>query len=448
MHHCHVRFNNNFEIKRDGEGELLMARLKAAFWPVILVLAGGAIPTAEAAPTIQGVDAVFEGDSVLYSDSNNANVLWVAPPTSGDLALLKQESTFVSKPTCDIAASVLRRKAKFAKSIEASEEKLLDALNKQDSGDGSVTDDQINTIKKNRKYLIDSLNEIKFDPEMSESGGFYSYVASSGLANAMDVVRKKNSTKTVEPIQTKVTSIIPSLSQEGTLPALKTSDVFLNIGIPQKDQLVALADKIQIDVEVTKLGACLLAYPDVMSASSQPFKFGFIVNYEYPFLFLRHVTAEYNLLKIYERIEKSGTKNGLFKSKSYKDVVESSDLRSALNVSVVSDTALGPEEQLKLEQQARELVLNVSVGQMVGKFGEADAPGKTGAAIASEELMKACGVNIYCQGTAVGLKILDGIFGSTEQESSFKSTLNHNVKYESSTGETLPVARTISYVAD
>lgn len=425
-----------------------MVRLNAILRLAIIAVIADIGSSAHASPTIQGVDAVFEGDSVLYSDSNNTNVLWVSPPSSGTLDLSKQQSTFVSKTTCDIAASILRRKARFTDSIEKAEETLLGAIDKQQSGDASITDAQIDKLKKDRRFLINSVDEIKYDPEMLESGGLYSYVASSGLAKAMDAVRAKNPGKTVEPIQTSVTSVIPSLSQSETMPALKTSEVFLTIGIPQKDQLAALADKIQIDVEVTKLGACLLAYPDVMSSSSQPFRFGFIVNYQYPFLFLRRVTAEYNLLKVYERIEKSGTKNGLFKSKSYKDVVESSDLQSALNVRVVADTALGPEEQLKIEQQARELVLNVSVGQMVGKFGEAEAPGKTGAAIASEELTKVCGVNIYCQGTAVGLKILDGIFGSTEQESSFKSTLNNDVKYESSTGETLPVQRTISYVAN
>jgi hypothetical protein len=415
----------------------------------ILALCVYPAPIAHASPTIQGVDAVFEGDSVLYSDTNNVNVLWVSPPTSGRLVLAKQQSTFVSKTTCDIAASILRRKGKFAVAVESVEARIIAAYEKQDNGDKSVTDDQLNKLKEEQKYFAEALEKTRFDPEMSESGGFYSYIASSGLVKAMDDVRAKNPGKTVEPIQTKVTSVIPSLSQTGTLPGVKTGDVFiLPIGIPQKNQLAALADKLQIDVQLTKLGACLLAYPDVMSSSSQPFKFGFVVNYEYPFLFSRRVTAEYNLLKVYERIERSGTKGGLFSSKSYKDVIESSDLRSALNVSVISDTPLGPEMQLKLEQQARELVLNVSVSQMVGKFGEADAPGKTGAQIASEELRKVCGVNIYCQGTAAGLTILNGIFGSTSQESSFKSTLNHNVKYQSSTGETLPVSRTISYVAD
>lgn len=433
---------------RGKQGPRQMFHWKAVFGPALLASALLPCTGALSAPTIQGLNTVFEGDSVVYNETNNPNVIWVAPPTSGTLALLKQSAAFVSKPSCEMAASTLRRRVRMTQTIEKMEGDLQDALLKASSAEASGGGGQVEKIKNNLEYLYNTINSIKYDPEMMESGGFYSYVASSGLAKTMDAVRKKNIGKTVEPIHTTVTSIIPSLSKEGEGRAQRPSDIFLKIGIPEKGQLAALADRLQVDVEVTKLGACMLAFPDVMSTSSSPFRFGFIVNYEYPFLFLGQVSAEYNLTKVYERIEESGTKNGLFKSTSYSDVIESSELRSALAVKVVSDTALGPEEQLKLERHARELVLNVAVGQMVARFGEAAAPARTGAAIASEELAKACGVNVYCQGTAVGLKILDGIFGGSEQRSRFKSTLNHTIKYESSTGQTLPVARTISYVAE
>jgi hypothetical protein len=401
------------------------------------------VPPAVAAPTLDGLEVITEGDTLVYHDTEAANVLWVTPPTTGSLRLLNQEAFFVDKKTCQNAATVSSRKANYIATIVDLEDRYFELLLSKD-----VTD-----IENKKDELWSTIEELKtaeasisYSPEMAEVGGVYSYEAASHFLDAIDSVRAKNASMTVMPITTSVTSISPSLANEsGTV---EIDGLFLDVGIPNSNDLVSAVDKIQIDVTVSKLAACFLNYPDVMSSSSEPFKFGFVVNYEYPFLFKQRVTAEYNLLRVYQRIEQTKKKKRFFSSKTYASVIESTELQSDLVIKIVSEQPLGPEVLLQLERQARELVLNVAITEMVAKMKEAGVPGPTGAEIAASELSSMCGPNVYCQGAAAGLRILDGMFGGSSQSSSIKQTLDHNVSYDSQVGVALPVARTISYVSN
>lgn len=400
------------------------------------------------APTIKGVEAIFEGDSQVYSDTSNENVLWVTPETSGTLTLSHNESIFVTKDTCESASTVLRRKNRFATEIEKAEAKAFKAQDELDAGTDGVTQSDVDAIWNTVDDYENRLSRIKFDDEIYKFGGLYSYIASSSLSKNLESIRSRQPAGvTVQTIQTNVTSITPSLTTSDGAAGLTSNEIILKVGVPDDNDLAAIVDSIQIDVEMTKLGACLISFPDIMTAGAEPFKFGFVVNYEHPFLFSQNVSANYSLKKVYDRIEVIKKKKRLFKNKTLHSITESTELSSDLNVTVISDTPIGPELQLKLEQRARELVLNVAVTEMLAKFKEAGIDDKSGAQVAAEELQNACGPNPYCQGAAVGLKILDGIFGGSESRSELLQTLDHNVTYSSITGQALPVARSISYVA-
>jgi hypothetical protein len=414
--------------------------MKIAFLSGLVIIIAGQLL---AAPTIRGVNAVTEGDALVYSDSNNQNVLWVTPPSTGSLKLVSENGLFVDNNICSEIASVSKRRVAFEKQIVATTKKAFDALDRQDTGDDSVTDSYIASLWSRVDDFTTRKKAIKFDNSAYQSGGWYSYVAKSGQKALMDTVRQKNTSATVQPIQAKVTSIAFSLRKNGVLEV--KNDIVLDYGIPDTGELASPVEALQIDVNVTKLGACYLAFPEIMSTSAEPFKPSFIVNYEYPFLFAQKVTASYNLRKVYQRIETTKTKKRFFSSKTYVSVMESNELSSDLNVKVISDLPLGPLKQ-QLERQAREIVLSVAISEMVGRMKTAGHIPDSGAAIAASELAKNCGPNLYCQGVGAALRVLDSSFGGNSQTSNLTQILDHKVSYTNDTGETLPVKRSLSYV--
>jgi hypothetical protein len=243
-----------------------------------------------------------------------------------------------------------------------------------------------------------------------------------------------------------VESIVPSLkSDNGSQVDGSFEQFFLNIGIPEGSSLLAPVETVQIDVEVTKLAACYLQYPEIMTGNPDRFQFGFSINYSYPFLFLQSVKAQFNLLDIYERIEETRSEGGFFKSESYSSLIQSSETKKIMKVEVTSDTPLGRIELERLETSAREFVLNTAIRQMTRAANQAGKPPETGAAVAASELASTCGLNQYCAGAAAGLRVLDAIFKSSSSRSEARTRLEQEFIYDSVTGATLPVLGTVSY---
>lgn len=408
----------------------------ASFCPLIV----------SAAPTIDGVDATTVGTAQIYTDSNDSDILWVTPPSSGLLELTQDESLIADPKDCEGAAIRLERKLAFERTIFTLEEALLEATIAQASGAEGVTNEDLVARAEQIDILAARLADVQIDESLYLSAGTYSYRAVSGMNALLEEVRLANPDRTVLPIRTSVTAVVPSLTQSTT--KLEDDRYILNVGVDNFGELASAEDNIQIDVQISRLAACYIKFPEIMSDNVEPFRFGFSINYEYPFLFAQRVTAEYNLSRTYQRIETIRNKRRFFSSSVHRSVVESTELASDLNVVVVSDKPLSQEVQFQLEAQAREIVLNVAVTEMIAKFAEAGTVPPSGASVAAGELSKACGTNPYCQGAGAALTILDSIFGGSTSRSELLQQLDHNVTYTNVNGETLPVHRSISYVAE
>jgi hypothetical protein len=100
----------------------------------------------------------------------------------------------------------------------------------------------------------------------------------------------------------------------------------------KKADLSSMPDSLDGNLRLSLIGACPLATENffddstgsVLSDEGGKPLFGLSIQYDYPAAYKTHVTASYNLYKVYERVAKSGTRGGFFSSKSYSDVAESS----------------------------------------------------------------------------------------------------------------------------
>ena len=413
---------------------------------------------ASASPTVVGLQAENEeGTASIYTDTANQNLLWITPPMHGRLKIT-QKSLAIDKPTCQSVASLYRTRRSMRAQLETYNEQL-ESIQAAISGlihaakenpdsianhfdQMSHWEDLLESVTARRDKTKELVDSDTVAPHLLTGAGYYGFVATSGWKSALASVKRRNPDKVVNPINTSATQL--NVSVVGT-DEFKSNELISSVHMKHVDSLSSVSEEFQVDVEPTKIGACFIAFPQVVVGQADPYAFGMSINYEHPFALSTTVDATYNLKDVYDLLVQSGRSRGFFSKKSYRNTVESRALTEAFNLHIAFDQDVTEEQKRAEENRVKEFLLGYAVSQMTNEAAELGTPGKSGALVASEELMKACGLNIYCQGVAAALKVLDGIFASSRSTTSIAQALSIRKRYNSIVTETITIPRTISY---
>jgi hypothetical protein len=422
----------------------------------LLVLAS----PASAAPTAVGApDESLDGSVSIYADSMDAALVHVAPPRFGVLEI-NQQSLLVDEATCEAAASLNETRRSMvaeAENIQARIEEITAyqrALSDQANTTGmdgqaladllAPWDAMLDGLRSDRDAANARIDDAAVPRYLLEGGGYYSFAASAPWAAAVSSVASRLDGRNVRPIVTYDAAVYVSVVGPG---GFKPTDLVAGVHTSSLDNLAAVVDRMQVDVEPTRLGACFLRFPSIMgTAAAAPPLFGVTVNYTYDLTFTSIVTANYNLRDVYSYLSTSGRSGGLFKSRSWSQVVESRDIDEVMSIRLNFETPVPPDVEEAERRLAREYLLGQAIADMEAQAGAPRDPGRSGATVAADELDRNCGSNRICRGAASAFRVLEGIFGRSGSSSSLTQTLDVTRTYDSTTTETLRVPGSISFV--
>ncbi len=425
------------------------------FFCVGLVFTTFMVSSSLASPTIVDVrDIQTSSTSEVYTDSANASVLWVTPPSSGSLQI-SQSGLSVDQSTCETVAALNEIKLNMLERQIALDEQLkaYDLYRSQVGWDREITieekqatiafiEGEMSKINEIRDQISDEFKLYSVPEHLLESGGYYSIIADTGWGEAVDVIRTENQMLTVQPIQTADAKLnISILDADG----FKSTELIADVHSENLSNITAAADSFQIDVEPTKIGACFLAYPQLVGGRTEPYAFGISLNYTHPYLLSTTIEADYNLLDIYDLLVETRTRKGFFRSKSYSTTIESRTTTELFSLRIIYEQDVDEETKLRDEARVKEFLISYAASQMNAEIGVAPDPGETGAAIAGQQLMQSCGANAYCAGAAAALTVLDGIFGGSDNINELRQTLNITKTYRSSVSEAVQIPKVISF---
>ncbi len=241
-----------------------------------------------------------------------------------------------------------------------------------------------------------------------------------------------------QKIQTQNAVITTSVAQLASIP---TSGAIMSYDMggtysEGKLTLPSYPENTTGNVRLSLLGTCPVLHPEYFDINlpngSDQMKYGMTVSYEYPTSFIAKATASYTMSKVYQKIMKSGTKGGFFKSKSWSSVEERTFFKDAFDVvweEQDESNSFTDDEKAEIEREMR--------NQIFGRLAAIGLPhvANPGILIAptlpvnggtvlgtSLENNKACSKNVYCQAAAIGIKTLTAIFGSSSTTASYLNT--------------------------
>jgi len=408
-----------------------------------------------ASPTAVGLNANNPSNANVLTDTSNKALLYVIPPTIGDLKVTKTELA-VDSATCNAIASLNNTRLAQNKTIEEISNKIL-SLEKITRGLlDSFAANEITRKDFDEKYKLfsdlgdkerakreNAIADTKLpDESFLKSAGYYSVLARANWDDAIKQIRGANPSLTVEHIPTADAEVFVSVvGANGFTP----NELVAMVNTNNIKDVSSVVEGLQIDVEPTKIGACFINFPQIMGGGVKPFPFGVTINYTHQIAISTTVQAEYNLKDVYKYLETTGSSSNLFSSKSWSEVTESHDVDELFKIKITFEHDATNEEKDIEQKRVREYLLGVAVADMTAKVVPAGNPGKTGAQIASETLVKTCGANAYCAGAAAGLTILNGIFGHSGSSSSLVKTLDVHRMYDSAVTKTIKIPGTISF---
>lgn len=273
------------------------------------------------------------------------------------------------------------------------------------------------------------------------------------------------------PIQTKNTRIFanvvgPSKNYDyyESLPALLDYSIagqaYLPAGeIPDLGSDHALPSKISGALRLSILGACPLEKKDFfkdvnLAQKTSTVPFSISASFSYPLLYSYKLKVKYNLYKVYEIIKRSGTKGGLFSSKSYRELIEKTNMDDALTFDWDDQAqAYTKDEKLEIQREIKKSFVDKTLAAMAepvkGKgAGEALAIGpapEAGAIVIADGLTKVCGFHIYCHAGSWILRGVYGVFGRSEIEDRFKQSHDIELTEEWSSKDVKYVPATVVF---
>ena len=416
---------------------------------------------ATASPTLVGLDFANPSSEVtVFADSIEGRVVHVTPPRRGTLEI-NQSNIAVDLNTCEAVKDLFETRRSQQGELLALQkqkatitefqgklllEELSGNLTEAEADERRVRLNQLSTgIETQMDDVALRIDNTDLPDHLLQPAGYYSFVASAPWSEQIALVSAAAAGKTVNAIQTDNVDVFVSvIGAEG----FKGTELIAKVNSANIVDLASVVDAVQIDVEPTRVGACFIKFPELMGNQVDEQAFALTLNYTYKINVTTQVTASYNLRDVYSYLEERGTKGGLFSSESWSNVTESRDVDEVFNLDIKFEDDADPEAEAAERARVRSFLLGYAIQDMTSSAIPAGEPGKSGAAIASAELNKVCGVDPYCQGVAVGLKVLDGFFGSSGSRSQLTRVLDVTRTYNSSVSRTISIPGAISFVVE
>ncbi len=304
-------------------------------------------------------------------------------------------------------------------------------------------------------------------------GGFASIVYDSGWDSAVQKLREANPGRRFEQIATKDATINATFvgaatgdSYLSSLPAILDytfNGIAHSPGVISKepDKLAAFPSKMSATLRLSLVGACPLAHPeqfDIKKDEQGMPLFGISADFLYPSTFKTKVTFKYNMYKIYDTLKSSGTEGGLFSTSSWSNVTENRMGDDSLDVKWEEEdpeNKISAQEKKAIEQEIKNELLSRALAQFAtpvvdAKPALAQAPEvpTAGALVAAQGISQSCGwYSLYCAAGAWTLRTLASVFGSSETEEHYRSSLNVSASETWSTDSVRYRPQTTAYTA-
>ena len=200
----------------------------------------------------------------------------------------------------------------------------------------------------------------------------------------------------------------------------------------------AYPESLTTNVVLSLIGACPMAHPEYFDLGQTPLdemSYGLIITYDYQTVFKMKAKTKYNMYKMYQKVVSSGSRGGLFSSRSWSNVEERNIFQDSFVVQWDDrENTVSPEEKEQRELEMRHAVLLRLATQALPETPskvellQALAPSAHGAIVLADALTQTCGFNAYCQGGAIVMRVLDAIFGSSSSSSSYTKITNSDLE--------------------
>lgn len=374
---------------------------------------------------IESIEArISELNDKLLSCTENCQHL------SGEIKELRNEKMETSRRRRELAAARTKEVREYEKS-----KALVEAI----KSDIATEDDTWTKINSRVLTLRNSYLNM-YSAFASMEGGRANIQFKSNWDDNIDSLRAENPSFTFHKMETRNAVISTNISDLKDAPpggailgysigGLYSEGKFTQTAYPQD---------LSANVRLSLLGACPMLHPEYYDIpNSSEMKYGMSITYEYPSAFTVDVEANYNMYKMYQKIVKSGSKGGFFRSKSWSSVEERTFFRDEFKVKwneQDESVALTDVQKADMEREMRNNILGrlaaIGLPAMTNAAALLPTPAipTTGAVVLSGSLMKTCPTNIYCVGASIGLNVLQAIFGSSSTSSSYTNIQDADLK--------------------
>lgn len=410
------------------------------------------------------IRAPKNGAGVFFNES--CNIAFVLPPAYGSVDVVGNPTPTTTVRFCPLVNSRIQTALALQKRVDD----LIVQLKPREpncdpddpfcprpprNGDENYKKiaDAIAEVTIQQNAIIDSL---KLFSEMS--AGELQIVFNANHAKLVEEYKSLNPRMTFVPLT--IRSAALTIARRGigkaeTLPAVLSSSIH---GIQMRDSSltgeplpdpngnetkrysneeskdVVFSSAMSGNINLSLFGACPFYDMDKeqlkSNLSSKDFTAYLVANATYAFDLQSYAKykASYNLANLVRRMQKSTTHGGLFSSSSAVEIINeknSSDWFQFESDEDDSEFQIGVKSQdVKADLIDRVIA---QIGYVAidgsGRIPDPAAPPVRGATVAANELQKC--LHIYCQAVAIGLRVLDSIFGSSEATQNFISRSNY-----------------------
>lgn len=192
-----------------------------------------------------------------------------------------------------------------------------------------------------------------------------------------------------------------------------------------------LPEIVALDLTLNLVGGCPLVDPNYFDGlgikldrdANGVAKFGISTVYEYDVAFKFDVEAKYNLWSFYEKIVTKGTKGGLFSSKAYVDVLESTMAKDEFELIIRNEGEMTPKQIKEIKQEVRAELMNRVLTTIARpdpknppKIPSPGLPPEPGSTVIWIGSGKICGVNLYCRVGGWAFRIAGAIWGDKKTQ--------------------------------
>lgn len=187
------------------------------------------------------------------------------------------------------------------------------------------------------------------------------------------------------------------------------------------------------NLRLSLIGTCPMLHPEMFDVNREngtdKMRYGMVISYEFPSSFSMDVTATYNMYKMYQKVVKSKKRGGFFSSSKKTSISEKTFFRDEFKVvwnEQDQANSLSEEQKADYEKELRDNIFGrlAAIGlPTVPNPGAlvAEATDPNGAAVLASSLASnnACRVNKWCTAAAIGINVLNAVFGSSSSAASY-----------------------------